>query len=130
MAETPTTTGPKEFAFLGDSVFELLIREKLLRVGQFPVNILHEKATKLNNASAQAQFAQKILQYLTPAEMAIFLAGRNAHTKHSPKHQSRQKYRMATGLEALFGQLFLAKNYLRILEIFKLACEDSNLTRK
>ena len=115
---------PKEYipltlAFLGDVFFELLVREKLVENGDMPVGELHKKAVEKVCASAQCKSASAILDILTPEEEAIFKRGRNANGVTIPKSATTAEYRKATGIEALFGYLYLKKNNERISELFE-----------
>lgn len=112
--------GAKELAFLGDCVFELMVREKLVCEGPQTVGSLHKKSTEMVRASTQAGFAAKLLPHLTKSETGVYLRGRNAYSKRTPNGCTPQEYRMATGFEALFGYLFLKNETNRIRELFKI----------
>ena len=106
-------------AFVGDTVWDLLTRQQLL-VSQARVNALHKQAIAQVNAGAQAQAAALIEPHLTEEEADIFRRGQNAHTKHHvPKNQDPYAYSRATGLEALFGYLYLTGQEERILELYQ-----------
>ena len=111
-------------AFIGDSVFDLLVREMLVVEANRPANRLHNLAVERVCAAAQAQAARKLLDecFLTDEETAILKRGRNAHTNHSPKNASEQDYHYATGLEALFGYLYLAGERDRLQALFARIC--------
>ncbi|MDR3553046.1 MAG: ribonuclease III domain-containing protein [Clostridia bacterium] len=109
---------PVTLAFLGDAVYELKAREQLVRQGGRPAGTLHKMTVALVRAAAQAEAAGHILPLLTPEEQDILRRGRNASTSHVPKNASPASYRRATGLEALFGYLFLCGEQQRIDEIF------------
>ena len=94
---------PLSLAFLGDSVFDTLIREQLLRTANQPPAALHQKKVALVCAGFQATVMRELLPTLTEEEQAVFLRGRNA----APKHAHQAEYRYATGLEALFGYCLL-----------------------
>lgn len=110
---------PLTLAFLGDAVYSLLVRDMLTSEVNRPAGALHRESVKLVNAAFQADAARKLLPDLTEAELSVFKRGRNAHSAHAPKNQSDADYRYATGLEALFGYLFLIKDNSRISQIFK-----------
>lgn len=114
----PKEYSPLTLAFLGDVVFELLVREQLVVGGDVPVKKLHQKATKKVCATAQCRAAAEILDQLTPEEESIFKRGRNANGTHPPKSATTAEYRTATGIEALFGYLYLKKDKSRMLELF------------
>lgn len=115
--QNPNTYSPLALAFLGDAVYGLLVREQLLLTANRPARRLHTLSVQAVNARAQAQAAQKILPMLTEDELAVYKRGRNAHPGHTPKNQSEGDYHSATGLEALFGWLYLhgAEERLRAL---------------
>ncbi len=109
---------PLNLAFVGDTVFDLFVRESLVCQANRPVNKLHKEATKLVKAQAQAQAAQKIMPLLSEEEMSVFKRGRNAHTNHKAKNASEGDYHYATGVEALFGYLYLKGDIDRLRELF------------
>ena len=112
---------PLALAFMGDTVWDLLVRSRLLH-SQLRVNHLHRQAIAQVNAGAQAQAAARVLPHLTPEEHAILRRGQNAHARHAvPKNQDPVAYSEATGLEALLGYLYLSGQWLRILELFDIA---------
>lgn len=115
--QNPNTYSPLALAFLGDAVYGLLVRERLLLAANRPVRRLHTLSVQAVNARAQAQAAKKILPLLTEDELAVYKRGRNAHPGHTPKNQSEGDYHSATGVEALFGWLYLcgAEERLRVL---------------
>ncbi|MBO4893650.1 MAG: ribonuclease III [Clostridia bacterium] len=109
---------PLDLAFIGDSVFDLLVRESLLSGGAKPVKQLHSLAVEKVRAEAQAQAAHRILPLLTEEESEIFKRGRNAKVGGIPKSATPGQYHTATGLEALFGKLYLDGKGERINELF------------
>ncbi len=110
---------PLTLAFVGDTVFDLLIRSELVCEANRPVNTLHTMASKKVCAAAQAESIRKIMPMLTEDETAVFKRGRNAHTGGIPKHASSADYHYATGLECLFGWLYLKGETNRIKELFE-----------
>ena len=115
---------PLTLAFVGDTVFDLFVREKLVCEANRPVNRLHKAATEYVKASAQAQAVHKISDVLTEKELSVLKRGRNAHTNHKAKNASEGDYHYATGLEALFGYLYLCGEINRLRELFDLISED------
>ena len=105
-------------AHLGDCVYELLCRTYLCTRGEHTVKRLHKDAVALVTAPKQAQFADKILPCLTEEEAAYYRRGKNAHSHAAPKSATPQGYAMATGLETLFGALYLAGKTDRLNELF------------
>ena len=112
---------PLTLAFLGDAVYSLLVRNMLSLSANKPTGKLHKESIQYVNAAFQAQMIRELLPVLTEDETSVFKRGRNAHSSHSPKNQSDADYRYATGLEALYGYLYLCGNTERIKEIFKLS---------
>lgn len=109
---------PLTLAFVGDTVFDLFVREKLVCQANRPVNKLHKKASAKVNAASQAKSARLLLDILTEKEISVFKKGRNAHTNHKAKNMSESDYHAATGLEALFGYLYLDGQIERLKELF------------
>ena len=105
-------------AHIGDGVFELLVRSHLCRRGDKTVKRLHGEAIKLVQAKAQAAFAERILPELTEEEQDYYRRGKNSHTHAAPKAASPKEYAMATGLETLFGALYLYGRQERLSELF------------
>ena len=111
-------------AHMGDCVFEILCRGYLCAKGGKNVGNLHRDTINMVKASAQAQFADKLLPLLTEEELAYYRRGKNAHVHAVPKSCTPAEYAKATGLEALFGALYLAGQTDRINELFKAVMED------
>ena len=105
-------------AHLGDGVFSLLVRAWLCSRGNHTVKNLHRQSVELVKASAQARFAEAILPLLAEEEMDYFRRGKNAHTHAAPKAATAKEYALATGLEALFGALYLYGRTQRLNELF------------
>lgn len=118
---------PMAMAFLGDAVYGLLVREKLVLECNRPAGALHTLSIKQVNAAAQAKGAKKLLSVLTQEESDVFKRGRNTHTKHTPKNQSEGDYHYATGLETLFGYLHLLGEEKRLRELFEIINGDEVL---
>lgn len=111
-------------AFIGDAVYELLIRKYILSKGEARVKTLHKDCVKLVNADFQADIMEILLPLLTEEELAVFKRGRNAHSAHTPKNKSEAQYHRATGFEALIGYLYLKKDYDRLFSLFSLILEQ------
>lgn len=114
---------PLALAFLGDSVYEVLVREFLLKNANMPASQLHEKKIKLVCASYQSLAVDKLLPLLNENEISVYKRGRNATGNTVPKHTSSSDYRKATGLEALFGYLFLIGEENRLNSLFSVVCQ-------
>lgn len=113
------TLSPLALAFVGDGVYSLMVRERLLSQANRPVNDLHKLAVKAVRAEAQAAAMERLLPLLTEEEEAVFKRGRNAHTA-----RSGADYHRATGLESLFGYLYLAGRIDRVRELFERCIEE------
>ena len=111
-------------AHVGDGVYELLVRSYLCLKGNQTVKTLHKDAVSLVKASSQAKFAEMILPILTEEEFAYYRRGKNAHTHAAPKAASAKEYAMATGLETLFGALYLYGRTERLSELFEKGMES------
>ena len=111
-------------AHIGDSVFELLCRSYLCARGGKNVGNLHRDTIAMVKATAQAEFADKLLPLLTQEEMAYYRRGKNAHVHAVPKSATAAEYAKATGLEALFGALYLAGKTDRLNELFRAVMEE------
>lgn len=117
---------PLQLAYIGDTVWDLLVRTKLLKSGA-NVNKLHSDAVKRVNAKAQADALNSIIEMLTEKEKEYVIRGRNAKSKHrAPKNQSQADYCFATGFEALVGYLYLSNQNERLEEIFNTITAKEN----
>lgn len=114
-----STINPQKLAFLGDAVYELLVRYNIVKSFQGNIGELNSIKTKNVCCSAQSDMYEKIKNILTPKEIAVYKWGRNAHTGNSSKKRSSVAYHRATGLEALFGYLYLNQEFDRIREFVK-----------
>lgn len=114
----PTQYSPLALAFLGDAVFDLLVREHLLMQANRPAGDLHKLATAQVNARAQAELAQRLQPQLTEEEAAVLRRGKNAKPGTLPQSCTAKEYALATGLEALFGWLWLRGDEARVRKIF------------
>ena len=111
---------PLVLAYIGDAVYEILARTKVLSSGNSPVNKMNAKAKKIVNAKSQCEAYFKIENELTEEEAAVFRRGRNANSYTHPKNMNISDYRHATGLEAHFGYLYISGKTDRITELFDL----------
>lgn len=118
----PKKMGALSLAFLGDAVFEVFVRERLVCQAERPVSKLHRAAVEQVCAHAQAEFVRKLLPVLTPEEQNILRRGRNAHSNHVPKNADSSEYHAATAFEALFGYLYLNGRIDRLRELFEKIC--------
>ena len=116
---------PLQLAYLGDSVWDLLIRSRLLYAGR-NVHNMHRAATGSVNAGAQAQALERMTPLLSPEEAEITRRGRNAQARHpAPRNQNPADYQAATALEALVGFLYVTGQEERLLELFQRSQEEN-----
>lgn len=111
-------------SFVGDAVYSLLVRERLIMSGECRSGSLHSNSTRYVSARAQAKAYERIKDILTEAEAAVYKRGRNAHNNNTPKNTTVGEYHSATGIEALFGYLYLNKEQDRITYLFDLIWND------
>lgn len=111
-------------AHMGDCVFELLIRTRLCLQGGVNNHDLHRDTVALVCAPQQAAFVDRILPMLTQEEQGFYRRGRNAHVHGVPKHATHTQYAKATGLEALFGALYLLGERERLEQLFDCLWEE------
>lgn len=112
-------------ALVGDGVYELLVRTYLCTQGDRTVLKLHNDTVQMVKAPTQAKFADQLKPHLTEEEYAYYRRGKNAHTHAAPKSATRAEYAKATGLEALFGALYLLGRTQRLNELFQILMEET-----
>lgn len=117
---------PLTLAYIGDAVYEMIVRTILVERGNAPVNVLHKHASKLVKAEAQADAYHRIKELLTEEEMSVFRRGRNAKSYTSAKNATIGDYRVATGFEALFGYWYLTGQTKRMLAVAKAGMTEEN----
>lgn len=122
MENNANLLSPSVLAFVGDAVYGLYVRTMLAHVNR-PSGELH-RLSELVNATAQAKAFKKIEPMLSEEELAVFKRGRNFHTGNTPKSSSKADYHTATGLEALFGYLYLSGKTDRADELFEAISHD------
>ena len=118
---------PLTLAYIGDGVYELVIRTILVKKGNCPVNRLHKKASSLVKTGAQSAIMEVIEEKLTPEELSVYRRGRNAHSPTMAKHATMADYRRATGFEALMGYLYLKEDYTRMLTLIRMGIGEDIL---
>lgn len=118
---------PLTLAYIGDGIYELIIRTILVRKGNCPVNQLHRKASSLVKAAAQSAIMEVIESELTPEELSVYRRGRNAHSPTMAKHATMADYRRATGFEALMGYLYLKEDYARMLTLIRMGIGEDKI---
>ncbi|MCI8511233.1 MAG: ribonuclease III [Lachnospiraceae bacterium] len=114
---------PLVLAYLGDAVYEVLIRTLVVNGGNMPVNKLHKRSASLVKAAAQAKLFMAVEDELTEEERAVYKRGRNAKPVSMAKNATVRDYRMATGFEALAGYLYLAGRRTRLVQLVSLGLE-------
>ena len=117
-------TGSAALAFLGDSVFEVAVRSRIVRECEGNAEELNKRSKALTNAKAQAQMAISLMEELTEEEMSVYKRGRNLKSLTAPKSCTISEYRRATGLEALIGYLYLEEKTDRIAELVRIGIEN------
>lgn len=115
----PKLLSPLALAFVGDGVYDLFVRERLVCEANRPVKKLNEEKVSIVRCSSQAKLVEKLMPILTEEELDVLKRGRNAHTQHIPKNATSADYHSATALEALLGYLYLAGRIERIRELLK-----------
>ena len=127
----PKSLSPLTLAFLGDTVYDLFVREMFVCEANRPADRLHRLSADRVRASAQSQAVQTLMQkgVFTENELSVIRRGRNAHPRHKAKNMSEADYHWATGLESLFGYLYLAGETERLQTIFREVCRAFDETR-
>ena len=113
------TYSPLTLAYIGDSVYDMVIRTIVVERGNTAPNRLHKRTTHIVNAPEQARTLRRIRPLLTDEELDVAKRGRNARSYTKAKNATVSEYRMATGLEALIGYLYLTDRFDRALELIK-----------
>ena len=116
---------PLTWAYVGDSVYELLIRTHLVNKTKLKPHRLHIEAIKYVKAKSQADVLKKLEEHLTDEEKDIVRRGRNAENHHLPKNANVEEYMYSTAFEALIGYLYLSKKDERLKEIFDLILDEN-----
>jgi ribonuclease-3 family protein len=112
-------------AHIGDGVFELLCRSYLCASGGKNVGNLHKQTVAMVKAPSQARYADKLMPFLTEEELAYYRRGKNSHVHAVPKGATPAEYAKATGLEALFGALYLSGQTQRLNQLFLIIIEET-----
>lgn len=115
---------PLTLAFLGDAVYDILAREYVVGIANRPTNELNKMSVSLVNATAQYNASKVIMDMLSDEELAVYKRGRNAHANHGAKSAGVAEYHASTGLEALFGYLYLKGETERIVFLFNKIIEN------
>lgn len=122
------TYSPLTLAYLGDAVFELIVRTVLVERKNTQPEKLHKAATKIVKAETQAVMAEVLKDSFTDEELAVYKRGRNAKAVTRAKNATMSEYRRATGFEALMGWLYLKNEPERMLELIRMGIEKAEVT--
>ena len=118
------TYSPLALAYIGDSIYDLVIRTMVMNQGSKAVGKMHKEVSGYVNANAQAKIYYAIADQLTEEEQGAFKRGRNANTKSTPKNADLKTYKHATGFEAVLGYLYLQGNMDRLLELIAMGLKE------
>lgn len=118
------TYSPLTLAYIGDAIYEIVIRSYVISKGDTQVNKHHKRTSNLVKAGAQASMIESLMEDLTEEEISVFKRGRNAKSVSMAKNASMSEYRRATGFEALMGYLYLSGQSKRMLELIKKGIEN------
>ena len=122
------TYSPLTLAYIGDAIFELVVRTVLVERKNTQAEKLHKAATKIVKAETQALMVEALKEELTEEELAVFKRGRNAKAVTRAKNATMSEYRRATGFEALMGYLYLKGDIERMIELVRLGAERAEVT--
>ncbi len=111
---------PLTLAYIGDCVYELVIRTNLVFEANAPVNKLNRRGSDLAKAATQAAMAEALMEELTEEEAAVYRRGKNANSHTKAKNASASDYRKATAFEALLGYLYMTEQHDRVMELIRL----------
>ena len=115
---------PLTLAYIGDCIYDLIIKSLVVSKGNRPVQKLHQETSTYVQAAAQSKMMRTMQNALTEEEHAVYKRGRNAKSVSPAKNQSVTDYRRATGFEAVIGYLYLKKEYKRIVDLVKVGLES------
>ena len=122
------TYSPLTLAYIGDAVFELVVRTVLVERKNTQAEKLHKAATKIVKAETQALLIEAVKDDLTEEELAVYKRGRNAKAVTRAKNATMSEYRRATGFEALMGYLYLKGDMARMIKLIRLGVEKAEVT--
>lgn len=122
----PSQFSPLSLAYIGDGVYELFVRTKVIEQHEnLPASKLHKKTVQYVKAHSQANSIDAMLPYLTDDETAVYKRGRNSKSNTTPKNANMADYRKATGFEALIGFMYLSGENERLNELMNIAYENA-----
>ncbi|MGN0291413.1 MAG: Mini-ribonuclease 3 [Lachnospiraceae bacterium] len=120
------TYSPLTLAYIGDGIYDLVIRSIVVGKGNTKASNLHKETSRLVKAQTQAKMIEKLLPYLTEEEADVYRRGRNAKSPTMAKNATMSDYRKATGFEALMGYLYLQDEFVRLVELVKIALGEED----
>lgn len=123
----PNEYSPLTLAFIGDGVYDLLVREYLISIANRPVGELNRQKVSLVCCESQSKFVDLLLPLLSDEETAVYKRGRNTQTNSTPKNAKLADYHRATGFEALFGYLYISGQSKRINDLFKVITDNCEI---
>lgn len=118
------TYSPLTLAYIGDGIYDLIIRTILVKRVNCQVSKLHKKASQMVKAGAQSAMMEVLEPMLTEEEKNVYKRGRNAHSATMAKHATMADYRRATGFEALMGYLYLSEQWTRMVDLIEAGLES------
>ncbi len=118
------TYSPLTLAYIGDAVFDIVIRTAVVSAGNTRADRLHRRTSAIVKAKTQAEMIERMIPHLTPEEEDLYKRGRNAKSHTTAKNATVSDYRKATGLEALMGALYLNDKMDRIMELIKIGLSE------
>lgn len=121
------TYSPLSLAYIGDGVFDLVVRSVIVGKGNTKASQLHHRTSSIVKATTQASMIDVLEEHLTETELDIYRRGRNAKSPTMAKNATMLDYRKATGFEALIGYLYLNDEFARVVELTKLASDELGL---
>ncbi len=121
------TYSPLSLAYIGDGVFDLVVRSVIVGKGNTKASQLHHRTSSIVKAATQASMIDVLEEHLTETELDIYRRGRNAKSPTMAKNATMLDYRKATGFEALIGYLYLNDQFARVVELTKLASDELGL---
>lgn len=118
------TYSPLVLAYIGDGIYDIIIRTIVTAQGNTQPNKLHKRTSSLVKAATQSEMMEKLMDSLTEEEVRIYKRGRNAKSPTMAKNATMSEYRRATGFEALMGYLYLTGDYKRLVDLIKLGLQE------
>jgi len=121
------TYSPLTLAYIGDAIYDLVIRTILVEMGNTQVNKLHKRASSFVKATAQSEMIKKIEGVFTQEEQTIYQRGKNSKPHTTAKNASLTEYKRATGFEAVMGYLYLTNQWERMIDLIKMGIDEGEM---